>query len=110
MAMSAITDLALQAAPATKARGGRLAAAGFADDPDGFTLGDVERHVIDRAHRLALAEQLAAHGKMFCQSIDLQQRLRGAAAILDRLKQFDRCAGFIHGVNSGCPWRCACRR
>jgi len=26
---------------------------------------------------------------MFCQAVDLQQRLRGAAAILDRLKHID---------------------
>ena len=68
-------------------RGGRLAAAGLADDPDGFALGDGERYVIDRPHRPALGEQAAAHGKVLGQAIDLKQRLRsGAAEILDRLQ------------------------
>ena len=49
-----------------------------------------ERHIIDRAHRLARAEQLAAHREMFGQPVDLQQRLRRAAAILDRLEHVDR--------------------
>jgi len=57
--------------------------------PISFTLGDRERHVIHRAHRLALAEEIAAHREMFRQAIDLQQRLRGAAAILDRLKHIE---------------------
>ena len=60
-------------------RGGRLAAAGFADDADGLALGDRERHVVDRAHGLARAEQIAAHRKMLGQAVDLQQRLRRAA-------------------------------
>jgi hypothetical protein len=82
----------------------------IADDPDRFALGNRERHVIHRAHRLALAEEIAAHRKMFCQAIDLQQRLRGAAAIFDRLKHIDRDSCLVHGINSVCPWRCACRR
>jgi hypothetical protein len=70
-------------------RGGGLAAAGLADDADGFALGDRERDVIDRAHGLALGKQIAAHRKMFCQAVDLQQRLRRAADILDPFQRFD---------------------
>ena len=70
-------------------RGGRLAAAGFADDPDGFALGDGERDIVDRAHGFAGAEQIAAHREMFGQAVDLQQRLRRAADVRDRFQQFD---------------------
>ena len=66
--------------------GGRLAAAGFADDADGFALGDGEGDIIDRAHGLAGAEQIAAHRKMLCEASHLQQRLRRAADVLDRLQ------------------------
>ena len=67
-------------------RGGRLAAAGFADDADGFALGDGEGNIIDRAHGFAGAEQIAAHREMLGQAGDLQQRLRRAADVLDRLQ------------------------
>ena len=38
---------------------------------------------------LRFAEQIAAHREMLCQSVDLQQRLRRAADILDLLQHFD---------------------
>src|SRR5271169_3221251 len=94
-----------------KPRGSRLATAGFTDDTERFTLGDRERYIVDRAHRLARAEQIAAHREMFGQTIDLEQWLRGAAPVLDRLEQFDRWGDLAHrGTSSGYPWRCAFRR
>jgi hypothetical protein len=69
-----------------EARGGRLAAAGLADDTDGFALGDGEGNIIDRADGLAGAEQIAPHREMLGQANDLQQRLRRAADVLDRLQ------------------------
>ena len=90
-------------------RRGRLAAAGFADDADGLALGDRERDVIDRAHRLARAEQAAADREMLGQADDLQQRLRLAADILDADQGVLLIVSLIV-VSSGCPWRCACRR
>jgi hypothetical protein len=44
------------------------------------------RAVIDRAHGFAGAEQIAAHREMFGQASDLQQRLRRAADVRDRLQ------------------------
>jgi hypothetical protein len=69
-----------------KPRGGRLAAAGFADDADGLALGDGKGNIIDRAHGLARTEQIAPHREMLCQAGDLQQRLRRAADVRDRLQ------------------------
>src|SRR3974390_256330 len=77
-------------------RGGRLAAAGFADDPDCFAFPDRKRNVIDRPHRLARAEEIAAHRKMLGETLDLEQRLRSAAAIFDRLKRFDGWGDLTH--------------
>jgi hypothetical protein len=90
-------------------RRGRLAATGFADDADGLALHHRKGDVVDRAHGLARAEEIAADGEVFCQALDLEQRLRRAAAVLDRLKHV--CGqGFAHALNSGYPWRCAGRR
>ena len=71
-----------------KTRGGRFAAAGLADNADGLALEHRERHVIDRAHGLARAEEVAAQRKMLGQPFHLEQRLRHAAA-LDGLEYFD---------------------
>ena len=77
--------------------GGRFAATGFADNADGLALADRKRHVIDRTHGFAFAEQPAAHGEMLGQAIDAQQRLRLAADVLDGI-EFDHFGhDFDHG-------------
>ena len=38
------------------------------------------------------------------------RELRRAAAVLHRLEHVDRLGGLVHGISSGCPWRCASRR
>ena len=93
-----------------EARGGRLAAAGLADDADGLALGDIERHVVHGTHGLALGEQPAAHREMLGQPVDTQQRLRGAADIRQGFEHVEGFDDFCHDISSGCPWRCACHR
>ena len=56
--------------------------------------------IVDRSHRLARAEKIAAHWKMLGETFDFKQRLRGAADILDRFEQFDRAAYLGHGLSS----------
>jgi len=64
----------------------------FADDPDGLALGDRKNgHIVDRAHGLALAEQLAAQTGKCLSGIDLQQLAARRRRRLDRLKQFGVC-------------------
>ena len=60
-----------------QASGGRLAAAGFADQRQRLAAGDLEAHVLDGAHKAddLAADKTAADGKMLDQAIDLQDRV-----------------------------------
>ena len=79
-------------------RGGGLAAAGLADDADGLALGDGKGDVVDGAHGTFRGEQPAANGKVLGQAVDLKQRLRDAADVLDRLEHGDGSVGLAHGL------------
>ena len=68
-------------------RGGRLAAAGLADDAEHLALVDREAHVVDRAHHAAPAEQAAAELEVLAQGAHLEQRLLRAADVGDRREQ-----------------------
>jgi hypothetical protein len=66
-----------------QAGGRRFAATGFADDAERLALGNRKGNIVDRLHRRDLAIQdAAAHGKVFAQVRDDQQRLGRAAAVL----------------------------
>src|SRR6187402_230068 len=61
-----------------ESREGRLAAAGFADDADGFAGRHVEVDALDRAHDFLRAEEAVARQReVFHQRPHRQQRLRG---------------------------------
>ncbi len=65
-----------------KARGGGLAAAGFADDAERLALGHVEVDPVDRAnHRACPREEAALAAEMLDQAAHAQQRRAGAAPI-----------------------------
>ena len=59
-----------------QASGGRLAAAGFADQRQRLAAGDLEADVLDGAHQAddLAADEAAADRKMLDQAIDLQDR------------------------------------
>jgi hypothetical protein len=88
-----------------------LATAGLADDADRLALADGESDIVHGAHSLAGREQTAAHREVFCETFDMEQRLRLAADIFEWVEHlvgdFER---ICHIVSSGYPWRCACRR
>ena len=60
--------------PQQAASGRRLAAAGFADEPERLARRDREAHVVDRAHRRRLAEPAAARRELLDEVLDVDER------------------------------------
>ena len=74
--------------PQDAAAGGRLAAAGFADQAQRLAGGDVEAHAVDGVHAVELArEQAAADREVLDQILDAQQRLGHCAHRLRRARR-----------------------
>jgi len=76
---------------------GRLAAAGFADQPEDLALGDRQAHAIDRAHHL-LAQVGTEPGGQFGRQVErLDEAFRDIAELEDRWRG--------HDAASTCGWK-----
>ena len=84
--------------PQHQPSGGRLAAAGFADQRQRLAARDLEGDVLDRAHHAdqLAPQQTARHRKMLDQAIDLKdRRLAHAAASTGAFQQATRWVGLM---------------